>query len=148
MFGILFLHLSTSLGCFCPRKFSLNNGLDNIQGTSFSSGLDTKLRISSSSFSGFADSPFGMWGLGWTAPLLYDGLLLWLCFLKRQLVCKLGIIERDFLSISSLHLCFCILTMFASYFASVFNSWITIYIYIYIHIYIYIYIRPLCCHIA
>ena len=28
MFGILFLHLSTSLWCFCPRISFLNNGFD------------------------------------------------------------------------------------------------------------------------
>ena len=38
MFGILFLHLSTLLGCFCIQTF-LNNRLDNTQWASFISDL-------------------------------------------------------------------------------------------------------------
>ena len=34
-FGVLFLHLSTSIGCFRPWTFFLNNGLGNTEWDSF-----------------------------------------------------------------------------------------------------------------
>ena len=45
IFGILFLHLSTSFGYFCPLTFFLNNRLDSKQLAPFISDLPTKHRV-------------------------------------------------------------------------------------------------------
>ena len=103
IFGILFLHLSTSLGCFSLLRFFLNNRLDYIQWASFISYLYTKIRIIRSRVQYFTPgSPCGIWGLGWSTYLLYDGPLLGLCFLNDSFVCNFAIVERIFQSISSL----------------------------------------------
>ena len=65
MYGILFLQLSNSLGCFRPRTFFLKNRLDWFPWTSFISYLHTILRIISRSVSGWIiDSPCGVWNRG------------------------------------------------------------------------------------
>ena len=94
MFGILFIPLSTSLGCFCPRTFFLNKGLDDIRRACFFiSDLHTKLRIISRRVLGFVTgSPCGVWGRGWTTCLLYDRSLLDLCFWKWHWVRNCGIV--------------------------------------------------------
>ena len=80
IYVILFLRLPTSLGCLRPWTFFSNNGLDKLPWTSFISDLHTKLNTISGSVPGLAtDSPCGVWGLEWTACLLYDGPLLALC---------------------------------------------------------------------
>ena len=62
MFGEPFPHLSTSLGCFCPRTFFLNNGLDDIKWAIFIPDLHTKLRIIRRRLSDFATgSPCDVW---------------------------------------------------------------------------------------
>ena len=69
---ILFLHLSISLGCFCPRTFVCNNGLNKIPRTSFLSDMFIKLRIINRGASDLATvSPCWVWGHGWTICLLY-----------------------------------------------------------------------------
>ena len=81
MYGILFLRLSTSLGCFCPQTFFSQNGLDKLVKTSFMSDLYTKLRIISRSVPGLVtDSPCSVWGFKQTSCLLCDGPLLGLYF--------------------------------------------------------------------
>ena len=97
MFGLLFLHLCTFLGCFCPRTLVfLNNGLGKLPWTSSISYLYAKLRIINRNVSGLAtDSPCNVWGRGWTTRLLFDGLPFGLHILK-QLVCRFGIVERSF----------------------------------------------------
>ena len=61
MYVILFLHLSTSLGCFCPWAIFSQNELDKLPWTSFVSGIYTKLVIISRSDQCLAtDSPCGV----------------------------------------------------------------------------------------
>ena len=74
MFGMLFLFVTTSLGCFCPRIFAFR-----ITDWTCYHGhhLHVILRIISRGVSGLAtDSPSGVWGRGWTACLLHDSPLL------------------------------------------------------------------------
>ena len=82
MFGTLFLHLSITKICFCPRTFFSNNELDNLPWTSFIPDSHTKLRIINRSVLVSAtDSPCGVWEYGWTTCLLKSGPLLGgLCF--------------------------------------------------------------------
>ena len=66
VFGMLFLFLTTSLGCFCPR--TLLFGLNKLPWTSY---LHAILRIISRGVSGLATgSPCGVWGREWTTSLL------------------------------------------------------------------------------
>ena len=105
MFWILFLHLSTSLGCFCPRTISHISDLHN------------KLRILSRSVSGFiTGSPCCVWGRRWTTCVLYDdpfsGLYFWNDSWRISLVSWRGILCR-FLAL----FIFLYITSFACYFS-------------------------------
>ena len=132
MFGILFLHLSTSLGCLCPQTFFLNSGLDKYipiyrQWAFFISDLYTKIRLISRSVSGFATgSSCGIWDRGWNTCRLYDGPLLGLCVLKWHFMCKFGMVVRNLLSIFfALGSCFCTLHKFFLLFLVSFLFWNT-----------------------
>ena len=82
MYGLLFLQLSISLGCFCLWTFFLKNGLDQFPWTSYILYLQIILsRRIIRSVSGLTTySPCGVWGRGWTTCLLCDGPILGLCF--------------------------------------------------------------------
>ena len=70
VFGMLFLFLTSSLGCFVHGLCFSNNGLNKLPWTSY---LHAILRITSRGVSGLAtDSPCGVWGRGWTTCLLHD----------------------------------------------------------------------------
>ena len=86
MYGILFLHISTSLGCFCSWTIC--------QKTYWTIYLDLLYMRLSKWF------PWGVWGRGWTTFLLYDGPPLGLGFLIVSW-CQSFIWRRDiFLLIS------------------------------------------------
>ena len=53
-YGILFLHLQTSLGCFCPQTFFSNNGLDTFPWPPLIPDLHFRLWIIGRSASGLA----------------------------------------------------------------------------------------------
>ena len=77
MYGLLFLHLSTFLGCFCPETFFLQNGLDCLLWNFSIYYLYTELRMISRCVSGSAtNSPCAVWGLGWTTCLPCGGPIL------------------------------------------------------------------------
>ena len=98
MFGILFLHLSTSHGCFRPRSFFLNNGLDNTEWASLISDLHTKLRITSMGVPEFATGfPCYVCGRGWTICLLYDGPLSGLISKKNNSGFVILALRRDYI---------------------------------------------------
>ena len=108
LFGVLFLFLTTSLGCFCPRTLqivqSVINGLNKLPWTSY---LHAILRIISKGVSGLAtDSPCGVWGRGWTTCLLHDSPLFSLHILNESWYVTL---EWDFiyllLFLASVHGC-------------------------------------------
>ena len=75
MYVLLFLQLSTSLGCFRPRTFFLKNGLNRLYiiFTHYTQDYHA---------AGFhaTDYPYGVWGRGWTTCLLCGGPNLDLCF--------------------------------------------------------------------
>ena len=85
MYRILLLQLSSSLGYFCQRTSFSNNSMEKLLWPSFISNLNTKLRIIS--------IVVQVWK---NVPLLYGDPLWGACF-KCQLVCKFGIVERNFL---------------------------------------------------
>ena len=90
---ILFLYLSSSLGCFRPRTLFSNNGLNNTEWAPFLSGLHTKHMIIYRVFPGFATCPpCGVWCRGWTTCLMYDGTLSGVWISKIKLVCNFGIV--------------------------------------------------------
>ena len=70
MFGMLFIFLTTSLGCFVHGLCFSNNGLNKLPWTSY---LHAILRIICRGDSGLTtDSPCGVWFRGWTTCLLHD----------------------------------------------------------------------------
>ena len=80
MYGIPFLHLSVSLGCFCPQSFFMKDVLDKLPLTSSIYDLQHKLRITRRSVPGLAtDTPCGVWDRGWNSRLLCGGPFLGIC---------------------------------------------------------------------
>ena len=79
--GIRFLHLSTSVGCFCPWTFFRATDWTIYHGPN-EPGLAT-------------DSLCNIWGCGWTISLLYCYPLIALC-LKCQLLCNFDLVEPIF----------------------------------------------------
>ena len=70
--GHRFSHISTSLGCFCPRTIFSKKKTIGL--------LVTKDNHQRCSRLSYTDSPCSVWGHGWTTCLLYDGPLLGLDF--------------------------------------------------------------------
>ena len=109
LFGIQCLHLSTSLSSlwdFCTQTICLNNGLDNIQWASFTSDVQTKLRIIIRNQECFRLCNW--FYLRRLRPWMNQLPPVWWftlssMFLKLPLECKCCIMERNFLPIS----CFC-----------------------------------------
>ena len=79
MNGILFLHLSTSIGCFCPQTFFSISPWGMLRWTSFITNLHTDLKIIRGIPGLATDSPCGIWGRGWATYLLNGDPLLGLC---------------------------------------------------------------------
>ena len=83
MYGILFLHLSTFLKCFCPRTTFAKRLMGNLSRTLSIAYLNIILRTICRSFPGLTtEPPCGLWDRGWTNCLLYDGPFLGLGFLS------------------------------------------------------------------
>ena len=85
VYGILFLHSSTSMGHLCPWTLFLNNWLVVLPWTSLTLCLHTKLMIIGSGVSGLATVyPCGIWCREWKFGLM-DGNVYW--FLVLVYVC-------------------------------------------------------------
>ena len=114
-----------------PRALFLNNGLDNIQWTSFISDLYIKLMIISRRVTGFATgSPCGVWGRELTTCLLYDGPLLGLCF-QNDIWCVILVYWRGFIFSSIPCLCLPITQVLAVIFFCIYIFLIWNYFFLY-----------------
>ena len=117
LYGTLFLHISTSQGCFGARTIITKKQIAQVTSDLFHiRDLQTIIKIISRGVAGVAtDYPCSVWGRGWTTCLLYDGPLLGLGFIC-QLVWKFIWWKWVVLLISCLYLCFMRYPTFAYYF--------------------------------